>query len=96
MPLPVVPNDFRPAKSPTFCLLGAQATKKVKHAEVYFGVKNILNFFPKYPSLRSFDPFDKHVNDTVANPYGYTFDTNYNYAPLQGIKWYVGLRYYLN
>lgn len=92
MYLPVVPNDFRPAQSPTFCLLGLQATKQIKKVELYIGAKNLLNFIPKYPLLRPFDPFDKLADDTIQNPYGYTFDTSYNYAPIQGVKWYFGMR----
>ncbi|HTF81684.1 MAG TPA: hypothetical protein VL947_08160, partial [Cytophagales bacterium] len=93
MHLPVVPNDFRPAQSPTFCLLGLQYTKKVRRMELYLGAKNILNFVPKHPLLRPFDPFDKHAEDPIKNPNGYTFDTTYNYAPIQGLKWYFGIRY---
>jgi outer membrane receptor for ferrienterochelin and colicins len=43
--------------------------------------------------MRAFDPFDKQVNDPVNNPNGYTFDTNYNYASMQGIRGFLGLRY---
>jgi outer membrane receptor for ferrienterochelin and colicins len=50
---------------------------------------------PKDTYMRPFDPFDKHVNDAVNNPNGYTFDTEYNYAPLQGIRGFAGLRYTL-
>lgn len=92
MYLPVVPNDFRPAKSPWFALANVQITKKLKNNfEVYGGVKNILNFVPKDPLLRPFDPFDKTVD--VNNPNGYTFDTSYNYAPLQGARGFLGIRW---
>ncbi len=95
MVLPTVPNDFRPGKSPGYGLLSLQLTKIIKPRwEIYGGVKNLLNFIPKDPLLRPFDPFDKNVN--VDNPYGYTFDTSYNYAPMQGIKGFLGLRYTLN
>ena len=56
-------------------------------------LKNIFNFIPKNPIMRSFDPFDKNVDDPINNPNGYTFDTAYNYAPLQGIRGFLGLRY---
>jgi outer membrane receptor for ferrienterochelin and colicins len=59
--------------------------------ELYAGVKNLLNFMPEDPLLRPFDPFDKNI--TVNNPNGYTFDTSYNYAPIQGIRGFAGLRY---
>jgi outer membrane receptor for ferrienterochelin and colicins len=59
--------------------------------EVYAGLKNLLNFLPQDPLLRPFDPFDKTVS--VDNPNGYTFDTSYNYAPMQGIRALVGIRW---
>ena len=94
MHLPVVPNDFRPALSPWFGLINLQMTKTMgKGWEVYGGVKNLLNFVPADPLLRPFDPFDKNIN--VNNPNGYTFDTSYNYAPLQGIRGFLGIRYNL-
>ncbi len=94
MRLPVLPNDFRPEYSPWYCLMNVQATKKFKFGlEIYAGVKNLLNFMPKNPLMRPHDPFDKTVNDAEKNPNGYVFDTSYNYAPLQGIRGFVGVRY---
>jgi hypothetical protein len=69
-----------------------QITKTVNdRLEIYGGVKNLLNFIPKDPLLRPFDPFDKTIG--VDNPNGYTFDTTYNYAPVQGAKGLIGLRW---
>jgi outer membrane receptor for ferrienterochelin and colicins len=94
--LPIQRNDFRPEYSPWYTLMDAQITKSFgKKVEAVVGVKNIFNFVPSNPLMRPFDPFDKKVNDVVSNPYGYTFDTGYNYAPLQGIKPYLTLRYTL-
>ncbi len=94
MYLPVVPNDFRAATSPWFCIMNLQATKKFKQGiEIFAGAKNLLNFIPKDPILRPFDPFNKEVAQN--NPNGYIFDPSYNYAPIQGVKGYVGLRYTL-
>ena len=91
MYLPVVPNDFRAAKSPLYGLLNFQVTKKFSdRVEVYAAVKNLLNFIPKDPILRPFDPFDRYTH--INNPNGYTFDPSYNYAPVQGIKGLIGLR----
>ncbi len=97
MRLPVQPADYRAAYSPWYCLANIQVTWKSKcNMEIYGGVKNILNYVPHdSPLMRSFDPFDKRANDPVANPNGYTFDTEYNYAPLQGIKGFLGFRYRL-
>jgi outer membrane receptor for ferrienterochelin and colicins len=92
MHLPVVPNDFRPSLSPWFSIVNLQVTKPInRDLEIYIGVKNLLNFLPQDPLLRPFDPFDKTIS--VNNPNGYTFDTSYNYAPLQGIRALVGVRW---
>jgi outer membrane receptor for ferrienterochelin and colicins len=91
--LPIVPNDFRPEFSPWFTLANLQLTQRVgKKIEIYGGIKNLLNFLPKNPILRPEDPFDKHVNDQVNNPNGYTFDPSYNYAPLSGRRAFLGVR----
>lgn len=95
MHLPVVPNDERPAQSPTFALLNIQLSRMLgKKWELYAGVKNLLNFVPRDPILRPFDPFDRNI--TVNNPKGFTFDTSYNYAPLQGIRGFAGVRLTIN
>ena len=94
MYLPVVPNDFRPEQSPWFALINFQLGKQINNSwEVYGGVKNLLNFIPKDPLLRPFDPFDRNID--IGNPNNYRFDTAYNYAPLQGIRGFIGLRFTL-
>ncbi|MBX2926379.1 MAG: TonB-dependent receptor [Saprospiraceae bacterium] len=92
--LPTVPDDFRPEYSPWYALLNMQFSRKFKGGfELFGGVKNLLNFVPKDPILRPFDPFDHTADDPVANPFGYTFDPSYNYAPLQGLRGFAGLRW---
>ncbi|WP_317206649.1 TonB-dependent receptor [Hymenobacter sp. 15J16-1T3B] len=94
MHLPVQPLDYRPSRSPWYSLQNVQVTKELgKRLQVYGGVKNLLDFLPRHVLLRAFDPFDKHINQD--NPNGYTFDTEYNYAPLQGRRGFLGLRYAL-
>lgn len=94
MRLPILPNDFRPEYSPWYCLANFQISQKIKsRLEWYAGIKNLLNFTPKNPLMRPDDPFDKRISDPVNNPNGYTFDTGYNYAPLQGRRLYLGLRF---
>lgn len=94
MRLPIFPNDYRPEYSPWFCLMNIQLTQKIKkQVEVYGGAKNILNFYPKNPIKRPYDPFDKEI--TVNNPNNFTFDPSYNYAPLQGVRVFFGLRWTL-
>jgi outer membrane receptor for ferrienterochelin and colicins len=92
MKLPVYPNDYRPEFSPWFSLHNLQVSKNHKQVTYYLGVKNIFNFVPENPILRPQDPFDKQVNDPVNNPNNYTFDPTYNYAPMQGVRGYVGVR----
>lgn len=92
MHLPVVPNDYRPEQSPWYTIQNLQITKKFKKGiELYGGVKNIFDFTPSDPILRAFDPFDKYIHKN--NPNGYTFDPSYNYAPMQGRRFFIGLRY---
>lgn len=94
--LPIVPQDFRPEYSPWYTLINLKISRVFKYnVELYAGVKNLLNFIPSHPILRPFDPFDQMVDDPVNNPNGYTFDPNYNFAPLQGIRGYFGVRYNL-
>ncbi len=95
MRLPILPDDFRPEYSPWFSVQNVQMTKKWGNKiEIYGGIKNLLNFLPQNPIMRPFDPFDKQVN--IDNPFGYTFDPNYGYAPLQGRRIFLGMRYQLN
>jgi len=94
MRLPVFENDFRPEYSPLFALMNLKVGKKLcEGVELYGGVKNVLNFVPKDPIMRPFDPFNKYVDDPVSNPNNYSFDPSYNYAPMQGRRLYVGIRY---
>jgi outer membrane receptor for ferrienterochelin and colicins len=96
MRLPVVPNDFRPEYSPWFALHNLQVTKKWNGGlEAYVSVRNLGNFLPSNPILRWWDPFDKTAGDTQTNPNGYMFDPSYNYAPMQGRNFVLGLRYAL-
>ncbi len=96
MRLPVLPDDYRPEYSPWHCIANMQLTKRFNRGiEIYGGVKNLFNFIPKDPIMRPFDPFDKTADDPVTNPYGYTFDPSYNYASLQGMRGFLGVRYQL-
>lgn len=94
MRLPVFPNDYRPDYSPWFAIINLQLTRKIKNGvELYGGVKNLFNFIPANPILRAFDPFNKYVDDPVNNPFHYSFDPSYNYASLQGIRAFAGIRF---
>lgn len=96
MRLPVQPLDYRPEYSPWHCITNIQCTKKIQgRLELYGGIKNIFNFRPSDPLMRPFDPFNKQVDDPINNKEGYVFDTGYNYASLQGIRGFAGIRYQL-
>ncbi len=106
MHLPVLENDFRASQSPWFALVNLQITKSINPSlDVYAGVKNLLNFLPKNPLMHPDDPFDRAGGKYFdsdgnprpdTNPHGYTFDTTYNYAPMQGTRALLGLRWTLN
>ncbi len=93
MPLPVLPNDYRPDRSPWFALHNVQATKEFSNGwQAYVALKNLFGFYPRQEVLmRAFDPFDRYVD--VDNPNGYTFDTAYGYAPVQRQRLLVGIRW---
>jgi outer membrane receptor for ferrienterochelin and colicins len=107
MNLPILSDlDPRPDKSPWWSIQNIQFTyqPKATNIEVYGGVKNLLNFRPSANSIaRSFDPFDKEVSfdasgqpiSTASNPYALTFDPSYVYAPNQGIRGFLGIRWSL-
>ncbi len=92
MRLPILPNDFRDEYSPWYAIHTIQATKTFnKQWEMYVAMKNIFDFLPSNPLMRSFDPFDKEVH--INNPNNYTFDATYGYAPMQGRRVLIGFRY---
>ncbi|MCE7066384.1 TonB-dependent receptor [Dyadobacter sp. CY326] len=106
MRLPILSEDDPRARiSPVWSLQNIQITKKFDNGlEIYGGVKNLLNFTPPANSIaRSNDPFDKNVKfdehgqvlATPDNPYRLTFDPSYVFAPNQGIRGFLGLRYTL-
>lgn len=109
MRLPLLGDlDPRAEYSPVWSIQNIQATyKKIKNIEIYGGVKNLLNWTPNKNSpfliARANDPFDENVTfdsngnavATPNNPYGLTFDPSYVYAPNQGIRAFIGLRYNL-
>lgn len=95
--------DDRPEYSPWWSLQNIQITKGLGEKwEIYGGVKNILNYTPPANSIaRAFDPFDRgvifdgagNVAPTPENPNALTFDPTYMFAPNQGIRGFLGVRY---
>lgn len=100
--------DPRSEYSPWWSIQNIQLTYDgFDNWEIYGGVKNLLNWTPNkntpFLVARSHDPFDENVvfdNDgnalqTAENPYALTFDPSYVYAPNQGIRGFIGVRYTL-
>lgn len=100
--------DPRPEYSPVWSIQNIQFTYDgFKNFEIYGGIKNLLNWTPNkgIPFLiaRSNDPFDQDVIfdgngnpvATPTNPYALTFDPAYVYAPNQGIRGFLGVRFSL-
>lgn len=106
MRLPVLgPLDPRSEFSPWWSIQNIQFSfHPGKQLELYAGIKNVLNFLPTrnnpFIIARTNDPFDKQVQynsngqvlPTPNNPYALSFDTNYVYAPNQGIRGFFGIR----
>ena len=100
--------DPRPEYSPFWSIQNIQITYKgFKNIEIYGGVKNLLNWTP-WKSLRKHqrrnninppvgiisrpdDPFDERPE--FNNPYNLSFDPTYVFAPNQGIRGFIGIRY---
>jgi outer membrane receptor for ferrienterochelin and colicins len=108
MRLPLLGSlDPREPYSPTWSIQNIQFTyKKFKQFELYGGVKNLFNWTPfktnnPFVIARTNDPFDKQVQydvngqimATSNNPFALSFDPNYVYAPLQGLRVFAGIRY---
>ena len=100
--------DPRSDTSPVWSIQNVQLRYEGLAAfELYGGVKNVFNWTPgkREPFLiaRAHDPFDENVSYdsqgnvqvTEENPYALTFDPSYVYAPQQGRRVFVGLRYTL-
>lgn len=103
MYLPVLPYDYRPEKSPWYFIGNMQATIRMKPSVTLIaGCQNVFNFLPKHVLMHADDPFDRkggrYFDESgnaraETNPFGYTFDTAYNYASLQGRRWVAGIRW---
>ncbi len=110
MRLPVLGElDPRKDESKVWSIQNIQLTYDgLKSFEVYGGVKNLLNWTPNkgnpFIIARANDPFDENVVfdtngnvlPTADNPYGLSFDPTYIYAPNQGRRLFIGLRYKLD
>jgi hypothetical protein len=83
LPLTDNPDHSMPAYSPAYWIFHAQATKNFKKASLYIGSENILDFRQKNPIV------------SAADPFGPNFDATMIWAPMDGRRIYIGLRYKL-
>jgi outer membrane receptor for ferrienterochelin and colicins len=90
--LPLLENDFRREYSLPYTIHNFKLTKNFSGGwSTFISVRNFTNFTPpNYSILRSFDPFDQQINNTIDNPNGYTFDASYMYASFQGLNFVFG------
>lgn len=104
MRLPLLgPLDDRDEYSDWWSLQNIQLSRTINSKwEIYGGVKNLLNYTPPANSIaRAFDPFDENVQFNAAgevvptnnNPNALTFDPSYVFAPNQGIRGFLGIKY---
>ena len=63
-----------------FININAQVTKKIDVVDLYFGVENLLDFKQDNPIIASDDPFGEY------------FDASLVWGPIDGRKFYLGLR----
>lgn len=82
-------TDPRPEYSPAFTKMNMQLTYKLDKLQIYGGIKNLLDYKPKYALVNTSDPF----NDKADTFGSLQFDTEYNYTPQQGRTGFLGLRY---
>lgn len=81
----------RNEKAPAFHLHNVECKYNYsKQGQFYFGVKNIFHFFPSDSPISGFN--DRNY------PAGFSpfFDTSYNYAPLAGRMFYLGVKWNLD
>ena len=64
----------------SFWNINAQLTKKIGIVDLYFGLENLLDFRQENPIIASEDPFGEYFDATLV------------WGPIDGRKFYVGLR----
>lgn len=79
--LPADIRQFHDGFSPAYATLNAQVTKKFDNIEIYVGGENLTNYTQENPII------------DWENPFGEYFDATQVYAPIFGIRGYVGLRW---
>ncbi len=76
------PEIYRQADfSDAYMTINVQLLRKFKKLEIYAGIENLLNYRQPNPIVSAQDPF---------SPY---FDTAFNWGPIRGSEFYMGIRY---
>jgi hypothetical protein len=70
----------RPESFLSFTNINAQVTKKIDIIDIYIGAENLLGFTQDEPIIASEDPFGEYFDGTLV------------WGPIDGRKFYVGLR----
>ena len=75
------PVDYQRQETfPAYLTVNAQVTKKIDFVDLYFGVENLTNYKQSNPIIASNDPFGNY------------FDASMIWGPIDGTKFYFGLR----
>ena len=97
MDLPLITHDIRSAQSPIFNITNFQISRRFNNGlQVYAGAKNLFNFFPEQKIIyQAKDLTSEQTKDSAFGtlPRGYYFNTDSNYAPMQGIRGFLGIRW---
>jgi len=70
----------RPETFPAFVNINAQVTKKIELIDLYLGVENLTNYKQDNPIIASDDPFGNY------------FDASLVWGPVEGRRFYIGVR----
>ncbi len=75
------PVQYQREKSfPAYLTVNAQITKKIEMVDIYLGVENLTNYKQDNPIIAS------------DEPYGDYFDASMIWGPIDGTKFYIGVR----
>jgi outer membrane receptor for ferrienterochelin and colicins len=75
------PVEYQREESfPAYLTVNAQITKKIEIVDVYLGVENLTNYKQNNPIIASNDPFGNY------------FDASMIWGPIDGTKFYIGVR----
>ncbi len=99
MDLPLITDDIRAAQSPIFNLSNLQISRRFNNGlQIYAGLKNMFNFFPEQKIIyQAKELRSEQIKPSAYSilPQGYYFNTDSNYAPVQGIRGFLGVRWNL-